>query len=55
MGMAQGKGPAMSLIFSLQLTTDYTFKMRYIALLNSRWFQKYKPLKLKEQNVNLSM
>ena len=22
---------------------------------NSRWFQKYKPSKLKEQNVNLSM
>ena len=56
MGMMEGKSAVMPLSFKIQITTDETFKMRYITSLNSLWVQKYKSSKLKlRKKVRLSM
>ena len=43
-------------LFSIKilLENEETFQMRYNMFPNSQWFQKYKPSKLKEQDVNPS-
>ena len=46
MGVAESKSTATPLSCWLHLTTDQTFKMRYITCLNSQWFRNDKPSKL---------
>ena len=47
--MAEGKSAVTPLSFWLHFAIDQTFKMRYITSLNSQWFEKYEPSKLKKQ------
>ena len=53
-GMAEGKSAVTPLRFKIEITTDWTFKIRYITSLNFQWFKKYNPSKLKEQKINPS-
>ena len=47
--VVEGKSAVTPLSCWLRITTDETFKMRYITSLNSKWFQKYESLKLKNE------